>query len=344
MKKFSYIIGNPPYQSGDQSGLNKQFAAPIYDKFLEESFKVANCVELIHPARFLFNAGSTPKDFNERMLKDEHYKVLLYEPDCTKIFPSTMIKGGIAITYHDKNKIIGPINVFTKFSELNTIMEKTKPENLEHSLMSIIYVQNKFNLPVLYKDHPEYKNVIGSNGMDKRFRNNSFEKIPLFSDSCIENDDIPVFGVIKNKRVWKYLPKKYFDLDHENLFKWKVLVARVNGTGGLNEILSNPLVAAPISGYTQTFIGIGAFDTQDEAKSALKYVKSKFARVMLGILKVTQDNNRETWAYVPLQNFSSSSDIDWSKSIHEIDLQLYKKYGLDDKEIRFIESHVKEMS
>ena len=64
---------------------------------------------------------------------------------------------------------------------------------------------------------------------------------------------------------------------------------------------------------------------------------------MLGILKITQDNTAVKWKYVPLQDFTSSSDIDWSKSIHEIDLQLYKKYYLDKKEIEFIETYVKEM-
>lgn len=93
-----------------------------------------------------------------------------------------------------------------------------------------------------------------------------------------------------------------------------------------------------------TFIVIGAFDTQDEAQNLYKYILSKFARVLLGALKATQRNNSITWAHVPLQNFTSSSDIDWSKSIPEIDQQLYRKYGLDDAEIEFIESHVKEMS
>ena len=76
----------------------------------------------------------------------------------------------------------------------------------------------------------------------------------------------------------------------------------------------------------------------------LKYIKSKFCRVMLGILKITQHNPGPKWKYVPLQDFTQESDIDWSKSIPEIDQQLYKKYGLDEKEIQFIESHVKEMA
>lgn len=64
---------------------------------------------------------------------------------------------------------------------------------------------------------------------------------------------------------------------------------------------------------------------------------------MLSVLKVTQDNTPSKWEYVPLQNFTTTSDIDWSKSISEIDQQLYKKYGLSDKEITFIETNVKEM-
>ncbi len=65
--------------------------------------------------------------------------------------------------------------------------------------------------------------------------------------------------------------------------------------------------------------------------------------MLLGILKITQDNPPEKWKYVPLQDFTSSSDIDWSKSIAEIDQQLYAKYDLSDEEIDFIETHVKEM-
>ena len=108
-------------------------------------------------------------------------------------------------------------------------------------------------------------------------------------------------------------------------------------------MLSTPLIGEPLIGYTQSFIGIGKFNNITEVENEMKYIKSKFCRVMLGTLKVTQDNNKGTWKNVPMQNFTPQSDIDWSKSIHEIDQQLYKKYGLDDQEINFIETHVKEM-
>lgn len=104
-----------------------------------------------------------------------------------------------------------------------------------------------------------------------------------------------------------------------------------------------PLIGTPLIGHTDTFLSIGDFEYESEAESCLKYIKTKFARVMLGILKVTQDNTRGKWRFVPLQDFSASSDIDWSKSVSDIDSQLYSKYGLSDDEIEFIERNVKPM-
>ena len=118
--KFDFIIGNPPYQD-ETLGENKGFAPPIYDKFMEEAYKVADMVELIHPARFLFNAGSTPKAWNQKMLADPHLRILHYEQDASTVFPNTDIKGGIVISYHDESNHFGAIGVFTKYPELNTI-------------------------------------------------------------------------------------------------------------------------------------------------------------------------------------------------------------------------------
>ena len=344
--KFDFIIGNPPYQD-ETLGDNKGFAPPIYHLFMDETNKVANHVELIHPARFLFNAGSTPKAWKKKkkkMLKDPHFKVLHYEGDASKLFPNTEIKGGVAITYHDAGKDFGAIELFTPYPELNAIKQKAAPRSDETSFMSIIYIQNKFDLERLYLDHPEYRSVIGSDGKDKRFRNNIFDKIPAFTETQQNSTDIATIGVIKNKRVWRYISRSFVDVEHENLAKWKVLVARVNGSGALGEVLSTPIIIGPNQAYTQTFIGIGAFDTKNNAENCFKYVKSKFCRALLGVLKITQDNNREAWRMIPLQDFTPASDIDWSKSIPEIDQQLYAKYGLDAEEISFIETHVKPMT
>ena len=343
LMKFDFIIGNPPYQDEVKDSDNKTFMPPIYNLFMDEAFQIADKVELIHPARFLFNAGQTPKQWNEKMLSNPHFKVLHYEADGSKIFPHTEIKGGIAISYHDGEQDFGAIQVFTKYSELNSILHKVTPSITESNITDIMQNQSRFNLEALYKDHSNYQTIIGSNGRDKRFRNNIFEKIDLFS---VEKsaDDLAILGVIKNKRQWRFFPKKYTDLTQSNLFKWKVLIGAASGAGVFGETLSSPILLEPGQGYTQTYVGAGAFETRKEAEHLQQYIKTKFFRTMLGILKITQHNEIGTFRMIPLQDFTSSSDIDWSKSIPEIDQQLYRKYGLDDAEIEFIESHVKEMS
>lgn len=340
--RFDFVIGNPPYQE-EQEGDNKTFAPPIYNRFMDEAYKIGTAVELIHPARFLFNAGSTPKKWNEEMLADEHLKVLHYESDASHIFPNTDIKGGVAITYRDRNIVFGAIGTFTPFDELNSIKRKVCKNANMMSLADIVYTQVRFDLDALYSDYPELRAAIGSDGKDRRFRNNSFDKIPVFRDEAY-NDYIKVLGISKNKRVWKYIERKYVDFNHENLNTWKVLLPSANGSGTFGEALSTPLIGEPQIGYTQSFIGFGCFLSRVEAEACLNYIKTKFARTMLGILKITQHNDRDKWKYVPLQDFTPNSDIDWSKSIPEIDRQLYAKYGLSQEEIDFIESHVKEMS
>jgi hypothetical protein len=95
-----------------------------------------------------------------------------------------------------------------------------------------------------------------------------------------------------------------------------------------------------------SFRSIGSFDTKEEAENLLKYIKTKFFRAMIGVLKTTQDMPPRVFAYVafPAQDFKTGTgDIDWTKSIAEIDRQLYAKYKLSPEEINFIETRVKEM-
>lgn len=345
--KFDVVIGNPPYQE-EASGTSTS-DDPIYHFFMEESYMIADKVVLITPARFLFNAGKTPKSFNRNMLNSEHIKVKTYIQKSSDIFPNTDIKGGVAITYFDKSQKFGKIGTFTSYPELNNIRKKVTQHTPFKDIREIIENQNKFDLENLYRDYPEYKSIIGSNGKDKRLRQIIMERLSdIFSEAKPREKSCKILGLINKKRVWRYIAKEYVDQQHENLHSYKVLVPSANGSPAIGEaantpVIGKPLIAKPLEGYTQTFIGIGAFDTKTEAEAALKYIKTKFARAMLGILKVTQGNNKSTWANVPLQNFKSSSDIDWTTSISEIDQQLYEKYNLNNEEINFIEKNVKEM-
>ena len=149
-----------------------------------------------------------------------------------------------------------------------------------------------------------------------------------------------MLGLDGKKRSSRWIRSEYVT-GPGSFNKYKVVAPASRGhLGKLGKepalILGEPLLGEPQVAVTQTFITIGSFDTRTEADACLKYVKSKFARDLLGVLKVTQHNPARAWKYVPLQDFTSSSDIDWSKPGTEIDQQLYAKYGLDTDEIQLV--------
>ncbi len=338
-KMFYAVIGNPPYQETVEGTSDK----PIYNYFMDEAYKVGGKVELITPARFLFNAGKTPKDWNRKMLDDPHLRVLDYQQSSATVFPGTDIKGGVAVTYHDRLADFGAIEVFSAYAELRSLQKKIAPHLVNGCLSDVMYLQNRFNLQVLYDDYPEAKGIVSSDGKERRIVTSAFNKLSVFEDDKSDEDSVQILGLAGvNKRTYKWIKRKYIE-DNGNLNCYKVILPKSNGSGAIGEVLSTPLIGEPLIGYTQSFLGIGALDTESEAQNCMKYVKSKFARALLGILKITQDNPPEKWKYVPLQDFTPESDIDWSQSVADIDKQLYAKYGLDDAEIEFIETHVKEM-
>ena len=339
MKKFDFVIGNPPYQ--EEAKGTSTSDDPIYHLFMEESYRVGKAVMLITPGRFLFNAGKTPKKWNEKMLNDDHLKVELYEQKSNNIFPNTDIKGGVVITYKDDSKKFGKIKNFIHIKELKDIFDKVYDENFR-SIQDIIFNQNKFDLDALYEDYPEYRKILGSNGKDKRLDKPIFKRLDIFKEEGNLNDDYKILGIYDLKRAYRFINQKYIE-DHENLHAYKVILPVSNGSGALGEVLSTPLIGEPLIGYTRSFISFGRFDNRNHSENLLKYIKSKFARVMLGILKITQDNTASKWEFVPMQDFTNKSDIDWSKDIPEIDRQLYAKYKLSQEEIDFIEKNVKEM-
>ena len=342
-KLFDYVIGNPPYQEDVKNSGDR--ANPVYNKFMDAAYGVADCVELIHPARFLFNAGQTPKAWNKKMLSDTHFKVLKYEPDASKVFPNTDIKGGVAVTLYDERKDFGEIGTFIANPELNSIDKKVTAVTNVY-LDSIVSSRGMYRFTEkFYLDYPNAGENVGS-GTGNMIVSNIFEKLnEIFQRSPLE-DDVPqvaIVGRIKNSREKRYIKAEYV-VQNEFLPQYNMMVAKSSGTGRFGEAFGDPFVLAPNEGATDTYISIGHFESEAEANTLVKYLHTKFFRTMLGVNKVTQDNPKSVWRSIPLQDFTPSSDIDWSKSIHEIDLQLYRKYGLDEKEIEFIETHVKEMA
>lgn len=340
--KFDVVIGNPPYQE-EGKGDNAR-SEPIYHYFLDQAYNVASIAEFITPGRFLFNAGQTPKKWNKQMVNDKHIKITFYEQKSSKVFANTDIKGGVVVTIRNTNKEEGPIGIFTPFKELNSLVKKVWAKSTQKSLETIVSSRGTYRFSdKMFKDFPNVRNMMGK-GSSNMIVSNSFDRLTdILLNERKNEDDYKILGRSKGRRVYRYISKKYV-LMNNYINKYNVFVPEANGTGSIGEVLSTPLIGQPLIGHTDTFISIGMFSSQLEAENCLKYIEGKFSRAMLGVLKVTQHNPKSTWKYVPLQDFTSNSDIDWTKSISEIDQQLYRKYNLSPEEIDFIKMHVKEMN
>lgn len=340
--KFDVVIGNPPYQ--EDGGARDE---PIYHYFIEESYKIGDKVSLITPARFLFNAGQTPKTWMKKMLSDRHLKVQFYKQKSNEVFSGTDIKGGIAITYRDVDKVLGPIGTFTIFEELNSIVRKVEKREDFETFSTLVYPQGIYRFSrKFFTDFPQAEELQGK-GTKNKIVSKSLTQLDFAFSEQKNSGDVTLLGRIGTDRSYRYIKKEYLDLP-ETFESYNVFVPEANGSGAIGEVLSTPLIGEPLIGepligHTDTFLTIGNFSLEEEAQNCMKYIKTKFARTMLGVLKVTQHNSRKTWYYVPLQDFASRSDIDWSKSVAEIDAQLYKKYDLSQDEIDFIETNVREM-
>ena len=338
------IIGNPPYQD-DAVGEQKTYNGPIYNLYLDCAYSISDVVEMIHPARFLSNAGSTPKAWNKKMLEDRHIGICEFWNKSVRLFDETEIKGGVAISIRDKKVDKGPIGLFTPYPQLNAIVRSVCKNKTFKSMSDIVVSRTAYRFTdFMHKDHPE---AIGqlSEGHPYDVSTNIFERLPqvFFDDKPDDgNDYIRILGRMDNTRTMKFVRRDYIR-EVENLDGYKVFMAKANGTGAFGETLTPPIVGEPSVGNTETFISIGEFYTLSEAMALKKYIATKFVRALLGALKTTQDITPEKWKFVPQQDFSETSDIDWSRSVEEIDASLYKKYKLTDAEICFINEKVQAM-
>ena len=223
-------------------------------------------------------------------------------------------------------------------------MQKVK-SNTFSSIASLIFAPESYKFTEkLHQDYPDAKSKM-SNGHFYDVTTNIFKRLPFlfYAERPQDGDEyIRLYGLQNKNRKYLWIKKCYIR-NHENLLSYKIFVPKVNGSGALGEELSDPIIGEPNVGHTQTFISIGSFDNRKMAENALKYIKTKFVRALLGTLKTTPDNKKRTWLNVPLQDFTEHSDIDWCKSIPDIDQQLYRKYNLSDEEIAFIKKMIKPM-
>lgn len=354
MMKFDAVVGNPPYQITLESGANKM-SRSIYPDFVTESAKLGGLVSLVMPARWMSGESGPYKETSGFVgkMKSLGIKSFTLHPNSQDLFSGVDIKGGVCYFVLDRN-----YDGTTHYSlvehgevhEQDITLSNKLDDNIIIRYPELTSIVDKIDFRAVGTDFKEslasMKTQVSSRNpygfISDLFTKNN-EKVARISEVRHAKDDWEIIGLLKGKRVRRFIPYNALKKNHEGAMSYKVLLPRANGSGVFGEVFSTPMLGAPMLISTDTFLEVGKFDTVFEAESLLKYVKTKFFRAMVGVKKTAVFNYKDAFTFVPLQDFTSTSDIDWSKSIPEIDQQLYKKYGLSQEEIDFIETRVKAM-
>lgn len=342
--KFNAIVSNPPYQDTGGAGGNND--APIFQHFCRIASKITSGYSsLVIPSRW-FAAGreNLLGDFRKEMLNSGKVQKLVVYSDSSKLFSNVEIKGGVCyylenINHQDKCKYVlhregeiqeseislNKFDILIREPKLSAIVEKvelTRKLNELKTVDTIISSDTPFGIP--------------SNPKDSK-------KTPfnVFSTSTDEHN-IALYHIEKGIRKIEYVKLAEINKNKKDVEKHKVFLTGAGGSGNDPKVVGDPEYAPQNSVCSQSYL-YSAFNSELEAKNFIKYIKSKFYRVLVSAMKITQSAPSKVYKFVPLENLNSNSDIDWSKSIPEIDKQLYAKYALTEEEIGFIESMIKPM-
>lgn len=343
--KFDIIVGNPPYQQRE-GGANKNTTLPIYNHFVDIAKKMnPSFISMIMPTRW-YAGGRGLEDFREQMLNDVHISELhdFLKPEL--IFENTNNRGGVCYFLWDK-KYDNSKSLTQVYSYKDDLIPKTVKRNLK-TINSEIFIRHIIGVYIIDKviNNPKSENLSKHVSAAKAFGFRTF----FINDNRFRINSNGLKTPIKcYGRAGKigYVDKSEVDTHKSWIDAWKVYVPESNNIGTeLNDDNQNSFVGKPGTICTETYLVIGAELSLDEISSNYLsvYLRTKFARFMHSLAKISQHGTSKTYNFVPLQNFTSDSDIDWTKSIQEIDSQLYVKYGLTDEEKDFIESMIKPMN
>ena len=314
---------------------------PIYNKFVCTAKNMhPNYISMIMPAKW-YGGGRGLDEFREMMLNETHIDYIKDFPNPKSVFPTANISGGVCFFRWSK-KYNSNVAMFVNAIDKIEIASKRQ---LNEFLQYDIFPRYNEAVAILHK-------VISYNGFESlstivaQYKPFGLRTYIRGTENKQNNTDVLVHsskgcGFISRKDISASLDY----IDKYNVITGKALSGHLGESdeNGQVKVLATTKIILPDEVCTESYIAIGKLDTKFEANNLYKYLCTKFARFLLLQALPTMDIRKESFRFVPLQNFTNSSDIDWSKSIEEIDQQLYKKYGLDDKEIGFIEKMIKPM-
>ena len=330
--KFDAIVGNPPYQEAKGTNI-----VPIFNHFMTLAKEInPRYISMIMPSRWMKGGNRGLDDFMKETLADTRIELLHDYIDPKEVFPGVEIKGGVCYllwgkshkgmckySLHEVSKKEQSVerylktegcDSFVRYPICVSILEKVRKFN-EQSFSGLVSVREPYGLKSDFFKHPQKYGV------------EQLSKDPI-------KNGIKIYGLENLKRVERYVPNSYkVKRREETLNSYKIFIPNAYGCGAIGEELGTPILGTPMSICTETFYLIGPFQSEDESKNALTYLKTKFFRLLVGLKKITQHTTRDTYSLVPIQDFSRP----WT------DEELYKKYALTDEEIDFIETMIKPM-
>lgn len=329
--KFDVVIGNPPYQE-ESGGRN---AIPLYNRFMSMGLNIADISLWITPSRW-FSGGIGLDSFRHEILSSNRIALIKNYKQAQKIFNGVDIAGGVSITsickHSDTIRFIDgetgkTIDVDSNFikeremlldrCEAYSIVNKTKTSK---NLDSIVLPLNAFGLQANFEGSiipDEYNNieVLGS-----------YNNVTYINETDLEkgNDIVDKYKVIVGKASSEH--------------------AGVPSSDGRYNVFSNNIkVLKPNQVCTFSYIVVGTSSSQYVSEALCKYIKTKLSRFSVLVTLASMNISARNFMFVPLQDFTANSDIDWSQPISNIDQQLYKKYNLTQEEIDYIEKTIKPM-
>ena len=319
--KFDAIVGNPPYQLVSSSD-NQNRNPPIYHKFVQIGIALSpRYMSLITPARW-YSSNILMGNFPLEFLSDKRICYLHDYTNANDIFPTVEIKSGVCYFLWDRNYN----NACIIDSTINGKTERSSRYLL--SEYDDIFIRYNAGIPIIEKvqammDAPlssivSPQNPFGFNTAVRGEENKTANSIKIYSKGLVVN----------------YIDKSLVSLHKEWIQKYKVIMAKAAEDGMLpGKVISTCTIIKKDTCCNGTYIVVGPFDSESECRNAISYLHTRFVRFLIGMKKMTQDLKDQTFALVPLQDFSKP----WT------DEELYKKYNLTDEEIAFIESMIKPM-
>lgn len=333
--KFKAIVGNPPYQL-ETEGAGRQ-AIPLYNLFTNVARNIhPHYISMIMPSRW-FAGGMGLDEFRDSMRKDRCLSYIHDYTNAKDCFPQISISGGICFFLWDSEH-----NGMCTFTNTKNGIDSTSARNLDEFPIIVRYNEA---ISILRKVHQNMNKSIDTIisplmpfGLSTNVRGRS-EKSDVDCISLLASDSLT------------YITPNQITKGKDLIPKWKVFMSKMSAEhagepdkNGMFSVFTKTMkIAPPYEVCTHSYFVIGSYDTELEASNTLKYLKTLFVRFIVMTTLSAVNLSKLVFFNVPLQDFTSSSDIDWSQTVAAIDQQLYRKYGLTDEEVAFIEKMIKPM-